>query len=768
MKSISFICLLIIGCNLTFAQNRKMIVIGSSTAAGLNASPIDSSWVNRLNYYYKYQLGKLDSTYNLAVSGSTVYSGMPTSYIPVSRPAPDPVHNVTQAVTNLSDLATPANGVIIVNYPTNGYDNYSIPEIMSSLQLIYDSAIRTGNRCFITTAQPRTDGNFGLSAIKRKLADIKDSIISRFGVPHTINFWDGMYNTADTTIATAYYSGDLTHFNNAGHRELFNRVVAKNIFTLTYTAQTGDYQSNVSPTGLWSDAASWQTYNGSAWVAAVTPPTSSNGVITIVNGDSIRINTATNFDQVVIESGAALTMFNFSIATAFTLNDAPGADITVNGRLYISVNGTLSGTGTIQNNSGGLITIRNMGILSVNTDSEGALIVNNTGNIQNANVTNYGTLTLVNFTLNLNSTTFSNYGTIDMAYNDNSYIAGTGGVLINNTNAFIFKSNALGIAQINSGITFTNKGTIKGTGQYVFYNAINNTGNISPGNSPGSLTVNPAFITGKSPVLKMEINSTGSVAGTNYDQLNFSVVDFLNTNVTGATLQVTDLTGDPVGTTYTLLRSPSGSITGPFAQVTLSASLGNLVYNSNSITVQKTSPLSVTWGRFNATVNNQQVVLNWQTQQETNAAHFVIEHSTNGQQFSPIGTVAAKGNSTIPSNYVFTHSSPNLYTSNYYRLRQVDLDDKDIFSAIRSVRFSNGTNVKVQATPNPVHNMLQVNVQARDISIEISHVNGTRLYRSQLQPGTHLVNLEKYPAGFYQLIIYQKRQRIMTQKVIKL
>jgi hypothetical protein len=33
-------------------QSRKLTVIGSSTSAGLAASPIDSAWVNRFNYYY--------------------------------------------------------------------------------------------------------------------------------------------------------------------------------------------------------------------------------------------------------------------------------------------------------------------------------------------------------------------------------------------------------------------------------------------------------------------------------------------------------------------------------------------------------------------------------------------------------------------------------------------------------------------------------------------------------------------------------------------
>lgn len=211
----------------------RMVAIGSSTTGGTGANPPDSAWVNRFTHYYKNQLGIVDQVHNLGWGGSTCYRGMPSSYSPPSgREGPDPFNNVTRAVTLLSGMAIPGNGVVIVNYPTNGYNTFSIAEIMTSLQVIYDSATRLGNKCYITTTQPRTDGGFNTSAVKRKLADIKDSIINRFTVDNTINFWDGMFNPADTSILPIYAAGDNIHFNNAGHRILFERVKAKNVFSI--------------------------------------------------------------------------------------------------------------------------------------------------------------------------------------------------------------------------------------------------------------------------------------------------------------------------------------------------------------------------------------------------------------------------------------------------------------------------------------------------------------------------------------------------------
>ena len=50
---------------------------------------------------------------------------------------------------------------------------------------------------------------------------------------------------------------------------------------------TGDYQSN--GVGMWDAAATWQTYNGSAWVAAAAPPTGSEN-ITIQATDSVDVD----------------------------------------------------------------------------------------------------------------------------------------------------------------------------------------------------------------------------------------------------------------------------------------------------------------------------------------------------------------------------------------------------------------------------------------------------------------------------------------------
>ncbi|MBO9565079.1 MAG: T9SS type A sorting domain-containing protein [Niastella sp.] len=252
-----YLLLVCVSCCISVsAQNMRLVGVGSSTIAGQGAFPADSSWMRRFSNYYKNGLGLVDSVYNLGFPGANCYRGMPSSYMPPPmREGPVAAENVTHAVNLLSGMAIPANGVVIINYPTNQYTVFSIAEIMNCLQVMYDSATRLGNKCYITTSQPRTDGSFNTPAMKRKLADIKDSIINRFTVANTLNFWDGMYNPADTTILSMYSAGDNIHFNNAGHRELFERVRAKNVFGITLPVKLHQFSAALQDKKV---AVQWQ------------------------------------------------------------------------------------------------------------------------------------------------------------------------------------------------------------------------------------------------------------------------------------------------------------------------------------------------------------------------------------------------------------------------------------------------------------------------------------------------------------------------------
>ncbi|HSC38259.1 MAG TPA: T9SS type A sorting domain-containing protein, partial [Chitinophagaceae bacterium] len=189
-----------------------------------------------------------------AVGGYSVFRGMPSSFVPPYTDPnlqPDINKNITAVLAGNPD-------VILVNYPTNSYDTLRSDSILYCLRTIRDSANKKGIPCFVTTTQPRSNpGNFSTSAVKRKLAVLKDSILLEFG-KFAIDFYTGMYNPADTTMLGAYDSGDHVHFNGAGHDVLLQRVQAANVFTTsllpaTFLKYNASYNNNATLV-TWSTA----------------------------------------------------------------------------------------------------------------------------------------------------------------------------------------------------------------------------------------------------------------------------------------------------------------------------------------------------------------------------------------------------------------------------------------------------------------------------------------------------------------------------------
>ena len=244
----------LLSCTQPTAAQKKVAIIGSSTSACYVVGNTPDCYVNKLIAFYNTQAPSDTSFDNgFAVGGYNPFRGMPTSYVsPYSDPAfqPDPAHNITAALATNPD-------VVIVNYPTNGFDVLPLDSIMYCFRTIRDSANKKGIPCFVSTSQPRlSPASFNTAAIKRKLADIKDSILLQFG-SFALDFYTGMINPADSNLAPAYNSGDDIHFNAAGHTVLAQRVEAANIFNATALPATF-LQYNASYNGN-SVLVAWST-----------------------------------------------------------------------------------------------------------------------------------------------------------------------------------------------------------------------------------------------------------------------------------------------------------------------------------------------------------------------------------------------------------------------------------------------------------------------------------------------------------------------------
>lgn len=567
----------------------------------------------------------------------------------------------------------------------------------------------------------------------------------------------------------------------------FTRLTAVCLAVLTFQTSfsqaVGDYRS-VAPSfdavnnqryGTWKTIAAWETYNGTTWVPAAAFPTSADGVITIRTGDSIALTTTTiNIDQVVVEPGASLSIFSITA----TLNNDAGDDIIVNGNgadtsgLYLATSGILTtSTGaTVQVNSGGMFQIRNNGNLQVNTTSSGELQFAGTGTtITSATLTSNGTATWINGNVNLNNGVFINNGAMIIASNSNftSAAAGTTNSVTNSATGVMRKTvvGTSGTTNLNSGVSFTNSGTLTGVGTYQFLTAgtatVTNTGTITPGNNGvGTLNLSSnILINGQTPTLTFDIVDL-SGQGTGNDLLAIAG----NAALTGSVIRVNDPGFvAPVGT-YTIMTT-TGTFTGTADFSQLPANYIG-IQNANNIQVQKTLqfPLPLVWGSFTATAkSNNQVQLKWTTLEETNTSNFVVEQSVDGHNYNYLGTVPAKGTA---SEYSFVHANPDASKVNHYRIKQVDNDGKFSYSYIRSVRFEKGKAFVLLATPNPVRDVLQVTVQEK-VNVIISDLNGRIVRKLDLSAGYHPVNLQNLQKGVYQIAVYRNNELLDVQKLVK-
>lgn len=201
----------------------RVLVIGSSTAAGAGASTPDSAWVNRYRAHLQ-SINPANEVINLAVGGYNTYRLMPSDNVPPNgRPLPDTLRNITAA------LAQSPDGIII-NLPSNdAASGWTAEEQLNNFETIYQTAKAADVPIWICTTQPR---NFGQSMVDVQLI-VRDSINARYG-DFALDFWSGTA-APDNQLDSLYDSGDGVHLNDWGHRLLFEVVKKKELLAYLVT-----------------------------------------------------------------------------------------------------------------------------------------------------------------------------------------------------------------------------------------------------------------------------------------------------------------------------------------------------------------------------------------------------------------------------------------------------------------------------------------------------------------------------------------------------
>ncbi|GGB78728.1 hypothetical protein GCM10011325_02830 [Dyadobacter sediminis] len=167
-------------------------------------------------------------------------------------------------------------------------------------------------------------------------------------------------------------------------------------------------------------------------------------------------------------------------------------------------------------------------------------------------------------------------------------------------------------------------------------------------------------------------------------------------------------------------------------------------------------PLPVTLSKFEGKKTAEGNLLSWTTTSEVDNAYFLVERSSDGRVFTTAGKVEALKGSQTERSYRFLDTGFAKGIS-YYRLKQVDLDGKSVYSRILALDAA--TKGEIKLYPNPVQKALTLELpdaSSEKVQIKLVNAAGQQVFvqeQAENRNGKINIDIEKLPAGIYQVIV---------------
>ncbi|MEP7142578.1 MAG: T9SS type A sorting domain-containing protein [Ferruginibacter sp.] len=273
----------------------------------------------------------------------------------------------------------------------------------------------------------------------------------------------------------------------------------------------------------------------------------------------------------------------------------------------------------------------------------------------------------------------------------------------------------------------------------------------------------PLTTNSETPIMELQLSGGAPVPIATSN--NVSLVSLPDGGSTGAMAFIFTGTIEAVGTALYYSRTSDQGY-----KTTASNAFSYRPTSINSTTGDATSTATMTLGTapvrftgFSAIKKNDNALLAWQVENETPITdRYEIERSLNGQNFKKVYTVSAKNNGNTSNTYDLTDLNLSSIRSSgifYYRIKQVDKDERYVYTETRSLRLTS-KQIVIGVYPNPVKSFANVSIdieQNADATITINDAAGKLMQNIQMQlfKGLNIkkVNMEAFASGTYMLKI---------------
>ncbi|RFP66338.1 T9SS C-terminal target domain-containing protein [Hymenobacter lapidiphilus] len=190
-----------------------------------------------------------------------------------------------------------------------------------------------------------------------------------------------------------------------------------------------------------------------------------------------------------------------------------------------------------------------------------------------------------------------------------------------------------------------------------------------------------------------------------------------------------------------------------------------------TIIVKPTGPLPVQLTAFGARASGLAVDVSWETATEVNSHYFEVERSAQaGRGFVAVGRQQAAGTSTGNQFYTLTDAAAAQLPAGllYYRLRQVDLDGTETYSAVVAVtRRAPAGALVLYPNPAPAGSQLRIGglsgLPEGGYELLLYSMQGALVSRQPLRNATE-ATVPNLGAGVYQAIVNDAAGRLVGRQ----